>query len=949
MKRHGSAIITVISAIVILTVLALSFVASRTEKVGISKHLSDEKKVEALAESASDLVLSYIKKNANQHDTADQLYYLLRAPLKYKNSGSFKDNMLLNVDGLQPVDHFETTVGYNATLDSVIEDLGWKDSVTLESKCELVNAEAFTPAKSGYKVTGITTAHLDAMGKSAKFLDSKPDSITFDRETDADVWANGNWKININFPGNDQTYEEKKFKVHIQLNSNVSDAIREFNDATDAYNEAKKEYEKAKKDGKTGDSLKPYKDAMDEAEQKMKEAEGDWGDAEKDSDDGLGINVKLKVKRNDAKDMKFYIEAEVCITKWLLDLFGIDKYYYIKDEKNNTDYWDVDKKIEDTRFFPDIRPVKLSSLRNKVTGSESQPDYDFSTYVSEISSRMGEVKSGFSNIGVSNLDPDFNDPMLIEKGGVLRITTTAKYEPKDSKKVIKRILVSEIPFKVSDVQPIAPEYTFFVANSPLISGENKNAYTHTLGEKIDMNNAMSGTTFTSGANAAGRFVVHNLPLSGDGKPSYSLIGGSTGRIPGMVRINTEYSSKGDPTTDIRTFIGCFEEPELTEMNQMFTPYENSVQNPFNTVPSFCWTNDKGNPINAQRKHEVEFPVMLQFNAKNKKIENPGIMGFMDVYHRSGFDIVMVPTLLYGHGHMEYPLGINSEGPINTIYSRLRVGAFPNAIVCPDADKVVTDATEIYYSYEQCSTYSNGSSYDFNETANNTQSYEPAVYGMVNHGSYKVNQGGWHSNKEFKYMPANCYDALQYAKKATRFYETGAKFLEDCDKDKAKGGLKNNGSVELNGVYYIKCSDKDDSLIFSKPMTFSGNGLIVAKKSIQINSDISLSDKEKDSLGIIARSGNITFNCSKVEAACFSNIAPELPEGKSSPTKIYGNLVCNDFDRAALLDVEILYDNRITSVNPLASLRKAGKFEPKRYSVAFADNWSKFTYEKNKDE
>ena len=942
MKRQGSAIITVISAIVVLTILALSFVASRTEKVGISKHLSDEKKVEALAESATDLVLSYIKKNANQHDDADELYYLLRAPLKYKNA-TFKDNMLLNVDGLNPLENFENTVGYKTTLDSVIDDLGWKDSITLETKCELVNAEAFTPAKSAYKVPGITTEHLKATGKSAKFLDSKPDSITFNNETDVDVWANGNWKVNINFPGNDQTYEEKKFKVHIQLNSNVSDAIAEFNDATEAYNKAKKEYDQAVKDGKTGDKLKPYKDALDEAEQRMKDAEGDWGDAEKDSDDGLGINVKLKVKRNDAKDMKFYISAEVCITKWLLDLFGIDKYYNFRDEKNNTDYWDIDKKMEDTKFFPDIRPIKLSSLRSKVTGSESQPNYDFSTYVGEISKRMGEVKTGYSNVGVNSLDSDYSDPMLVEKGGIFRITTTAKYAPKDSKKVIQRVLVSEIPFKVSDVQPIAPEYTFFIANSPLISGEGSTAYTHTLGDKIDMNSAMSGTTFTSGANAAGRFIVHNLPLSDGGKPSYSLIGGSTGRVPGMVRINNEYSSKGDPTTDIRTFIGCFEEPELTEMNQMFTPYESTVTNPYNTVPSFYWEGDS-----PKRKHEVEFPVMLQFNENHKKIETPGVLGFLDVYHRSGFNVVMVPTLLYGHGHMEYPLGINSEGPINTIYSRLRVSAKPNAIVCPDADPVVTDATEIYYSYEQCSTYSNGQSYSFDESANNTSKYDPAIFGMIDHGSYTVSQG-WHSNTDFKYMPANCYDALQYAKKATRFYETGADFLEDCKKEKAKGGLKGSSNVELNGVFYIKCSDKEDSLVFSNPMTFSGNGLIVSKKSIVINSDISLADPEKDSLGIIARTGNITFNCNKIEAACFSNLAPELPNGGSSPTKIYGNLVCNDFDRAALLDVEIVYDNRITSVNPLASLRKAGKFEPKRYAVAFADNWSKFTYEKNKEE
>ena len=103
MKRQGSAIITVIVAIVILTVLALSFISSRSEKVGISKYLSDEKKVEALAESASDIVLSYIKKTANQHEDSKPLYYLLRAPLKYKNPGTKKDNMLLNVESLLPL------------------------------------------------------------------------------------------------------------------------------------------------------------------------------------------------------------------------------------------------------------------------------------------------------------------------------------------------------------------------------------------------------------------------------------------------------------------------------------------------------------------------------------------------------------------------------------------------------------------------------------------------------------------------------------------------------------------------------------------------------------------------------------------------------------------------------------------------------------------------------
>ena len=189
--------------------------------------------------------------------------------------------MLLNVESLLPLEHFEGEAGYQTTLDSVINDLGWKDSITLESKCELVNAESFTPANLNYKVAGITTEHLKATGKSAKFLDSKPDSISFERENDVDVWANGNWKINIAFPGKNQTHEEKKFKVHIQLNSDVSDALADYNAVRAEYEKAKKEYnDKKNEEGVTADDLKPYKDALDEAEEKLKAAQADWADVE---------------------------------------------------------------------------------------------------------------------------------------------------------------------------------------------------------------------------------------------------------------------------------------------------------------------------------------------------------------------------------------------------------------------------------------------------------------------------------------------------------------------------------------------------------------------------------------------------------------------------------------------------------------------------------------------
>ena len=163
------------------------------------------------------------------------------------------------------------------------------------------------------------------------------------------------------------------------------------------------------------------------------------------------------------------------------------------------------------------------------------------------------------------------------------------------------------------------------------------------------------------------------------------------------------------------------------------------------------------------------------------------------------------------------------------------------------------------------------------------------------------------------------------------------------KNVADGGLKDtDGSILLEGVYYIK----DDVKL--EETTFKGHGLIVAKLDIDINGNITTADDET-TVGLIARVGALTFNCDEVHAACFSNAAPIFPNGGTKPTKIYGNLVCNFFNRRDVLDAEVFYDNRVTTITPLASLRKAGKFEPKRYYVAFADNWSKFVYEKNKEE
>jgi hypothetical protein len=194
---------------------------------------------------------------------------------------------------------------------------------------------------------------------------------------------------------------------------------------------------------------------------------------------------------------------------------------------------------------------------------------------------------------------------------------------------------------------------------------------------------------------------------------------------------------------------------------------------------------------------------------------------------------------------------------------------------------------------------------------------------------------------FKVMPANCYSLLQYSKKANHFYSSQSEFDAAMGTAVADGGLKNpDGSININGVIYVK-----GALTISNPLVVKGKGLIVAKTDIVLQADVTRKDDDTV-FGLIARGGTMEFRgCSKVEAACFSNGAPTT--STSSEVVINGNLVCNAFDRRKIIDLKVFYNSNACTVNPLSAIRDVGKYSPERYWVSFAENWSRFTYEKIK--
>ncbi len=911
MKKKGSAIITVIGAVTVLIIFAFAFIGSSREKAGISRLMSDEKKCEALAESATDFILQYIKKNANKHnDIGDMapIYYLLRAPLKEKGSSGSGENIILDVSDTKKIE-LNDCIPFMNIIEPSIKEIGW-ENVKVTSTCELCNAEAFAPEVSDYKVTTINNKHLPAVGNSAKFLDDLSGSCS---EASTSDWKPSQWNLQIKLPEGDLTEERFFYDLDFRLDLDFKLFGKEFSIPI---------------------AEVPLTD--------IKVVVTRQGD---ESSCVFDVNVDF----DQIKNFKYTIPI-------------IDKSFYPfrdfiisienKIAKKLHSPIDLQDKMDKSKLFPDISPKTLQGLKNAYTSGE--PEYNFSGYKNSMTDRKSKLQydTCLNNGNIDSLS-DFSTPYYLEKGGVLRITTKVEYNKSESKK-IERTLVAEIPFKASDVQPIGPEYSFFVANTRKVSNPN-DIVGFTLGEPIELNKKTNNkASFYDSTPPAGQFIVHNVPITSDNKVDYTALDDT--RVPGMVRINCDYTPTNNKVSQLRSFFGIIDQPELTEFNKFFTPFdslnETNKRNNFNTLLSFCWEGDD-QKTTPQRYHDIELPVIFDTeNVQMKhKLVGQGVKDILKFVESAGFEILSVPTLLFGICHMGYPLGIRVEGPVDSIFSRTRIYINPHGVL--DDDLGFEDETEVYYDYENVTNFvkNKNSAYAFDNSDKPTSrdNNRAVTYGMLGtDGSplagYDKTQT-WDSSNDPQYCPANCYDALQYAKKATKYYETASEFLADFNVEVAKGGLKGTGGyLEFNGVYYIK-----EDVLNLGSIKYKGNGLIVCKKSININQNILKDESDNESsLGIIARNGVIKFgtSCSKVMAACFSNNAPIC---NSSKLNIYGNLVCGVFKRDAFgVDTYINYDNRICSVTPLASHRKVGKFEPKRYAVAFADNWSKFVYDKKRE-
>lgn len=815
--RQGSAYLFVIGVISVLVIIVLFFFRSTTSRRFSTRMMSDEKKAEAVAEAAVDLVMGFVKEKMN--DKTDLNFYnFFRLPCSLtKPSLGTSDgkNIPLSLTSYNVPIEMQGTEPALSPIKYIIDELGGDTFVTLKVTCNVVYAEAFAARRDDYQVVGVSKKSVEAVGNSAKFLDST--SNLSSPPTDGSLGSyNSDWKIDFKLPN--QTYQmTHQIKI-------------------------------------------------------------------------LGIPWGFKAKKRDIRitrlapyDTELKVLGELWVT--VVDkVTGSEWFKIVPSDPKGSMTIDVMTYIRDfVNLDPSYSILTMEALRDQAMAgghNEAGLQWQATNLINEISNDYGSLAAAIKN--KIDSDPYGSNPQVVEKTGVLQIRAEVEYLPNGSEgKKIEKTLVAQRPFKVSDMQPPAPEYSFFIANSNLLfEGGGDNPGGVSLGGKINW-----APTY-----AVASISIHNLPEGEYDKVTgfSGGVGGSGPRVqvPGMVRINSRQEMS------INTYIGTTEEPELTEFNALVN--KKSVAN-YNVLPTFRWNDSPS----GQRQHEMEFPVIRETNWIDDYTP-PGFKNLMNVIALC--TALEGPSQFFGKCFLEYPLGMRLEAPMKQRYANLVLSVKPIG-----GKNDPYDFSEIHLRY-----------------INKEKKY--GIDGMPGYSTLS----DW-SPDRYECMPANVYSLMQYAKKATHFYRSEAEFWADTKR--FPGGV-----YDCTGVTYIV-----GGLTIGAEFKVKGNGILVVKENININKNI-VRDGDA-TFSLIARAGYIRMggSCAKVEASVYTNYSPMIDS--TSKIEVHGNLICNEFDRGDVDHLEVFFDSANSRISPLSVMRDVGKFEPKRYIVSVADSWANYKFVK----
>lgn len=894
-KQKGSAYLVALGILSVLCIVVFLYSKTTTSRRWSTKLMTSEQRAQAVAEAAIDIALLIVRDQMNP-DPADptpdwkEWGQILRTPSKLKNMGASMGNgdgedlpIDLNnaVFWAQPktVKTQGGETGDLGPLQTLINSV--PGSMTVDLEWGISSASAFAAKARGYRpayhVVGINKPSLKANPGPGEFLDTlSPAGATSQSIRDQLV---SDYILNLRLPN----YSQQTETISLDINFTIKSPLPSPFDLSVTITIPIPLTLEVVSGSTPASQHPPYNPS-----------------------DDLKIRVTI-----------FGFEV------FSMEVNLYDKYLQKFFEKN-------------AQPTPDPGPYKKFKAQDFAKTITEAPE-EWMNFTWSYGKFLTFIKNEFNNLPplVKTNIPDeaFHPEMVVEKTGMVRFTARVHYEPHLGGGIIHRVLTAEREFKVSDLQPVAPEYVFFIANS-------KWPYESTLysyaaeDDEILLNSPHPNNNNTPSYNSTlATSSIHSIPRSeSDTKLNFNHLRDAFGagsvsdqmHLPGMIRINgTNAENKSD------VFTGTLEELSSTMYNLFMMNRKGNPDTVYNFVDAKINLMNVPSTPQAWNLPYVPIPTI--------QYPSSGLIELFDVLKTQAK--LECPTMIFGDWAMEYPLSLRLESNLKAQYSKITAkidpaingnevmkgikldwGSFTSPKIPPKItfDESKVDLTKI----------------DDSEILMDHKT-DTFNYGVYDYPAEPSEGDAWNPSKE-KSLPANLYSPLQYAKKSTYYYPDNAAFKADL------GNHTENGVFKCDGIFFVQGSLTLDQ---NFPDQVKGRGLLIANQNILLEKDVIKRADSNTVFGLIARAGRLQISGGKrLEAAVYSN---QTPRNSIANEKfvIDGNLVINHFNRGDFNCIEVYYNGPGCRNTLLSMIRPVGKYEPLRYYVTLGKQWARFEYEK----
>lgn len=636
--------------------------------------------------------------------------------------------------------------------------------------------------------------------------------------------------------------------------------------------------------------------------------------------------------------------------------------------------------LKDFKLAIDLSDLK-KSIREKI----------LDIFPTEIKTMVGQIGWG----------------VTVEKIGIFQVETTVEYQPQGALgTTYTKKLLTQRDFRVADIQPIAPDHSFFVANTALLFedkvAENPKGF---KGDgKIGGSNTPVAIEWEKGM---GSLVIHNLTFFDESifkklkdfagavtSMNFEKIGNSF-FLPGLVRIN------GTPQTVIRlnfglldffsggSFVDAMKACEIVALlvndkgknRHVHQDGGNCSPAEHKFIPgvgeSLYATNIEGIPpiggwiallnalINAIQK-VLEDPNTYGEAVGNFDKEAKAVGDSKDQAKAALNNLLSSIMENLSVPHFDWPWLTDSKIwiPVPKFYNKTHLfgdffAEFPLSLrvegnVWKKFSRVKMPMFRIWICLNWLFSCPN---IDITLPPipivdNIVEPYGYCTYPPLENSSGKADKtqmGKEWSPDDPKNLPSNIYSPMQYLKKASYYYEKTSDFSRDIE-NRTIEVVDSEGNTQkafnCDGVTFVEC--KDGQGLFLKEMKVVGRGMIVAAGNIHLKSITRVDGKDQPPtmLSIVARNGMlINSGQTNIDACLYGDRGLMNPfYGK---LKICGNLVVNQFSREDCQGtVNVHYESNRTHSSFMSYFKNVAKYDPTRYHVSLSKKWRTYEFVKN---